>query len=129
MRAILLPVLIAASTVLAGCGGGSGSTGNDTLSVAATAVPHAEILEVARPILEKEGVRLQVRVFNDYVQPNDQVAQKHIDVNYFQTEHYLDACNKGRGIILVTVTGLLHESFREHLPHLDLQDELADGTV
>ncbi|ADV26168.1 NLPA lipoprotein [Pseudoxanthomonas suwonensis 11-1] len=111
MRAILLPVLIAASTVLAGCGGGSGSTGNDTLSVAATAVPHAEILEVARPILEKEGVRLQVRVFNDYVQPNDQVAQKHIDVNYFQTEPYLDAYNKGRGTSLVTVTGVHIEPF------------------
>src|SRR5690606_9585488 len=100
MRAILLPVLIAASTVLAGCGGGSGSTGNATLSVAATAVPPAEIVEVARPILEKAGVGLQVRVFNDSVQPNDQVAQKHIDVNYSQTEPYLAAYNKGRGTSL-----------------------------
>src|SRR5690606_13800876 len=97
--------------VLAGCGGGSGSTGSDTLSVAATAVPHAEILEVGRPILEKEGVRLQERVFNDYVQPNDQVAQKHIDVNYFQTEPYLDAYNRSRGTALVTVAGVHIEPF------------------
>src|SRR5690606_26537820 len=82
-----------------------------SLSVAATAVPHAEILGVVKPILEKEGVRLQVRVFNDYVQPNDQVAQKHIDVNYFQTEPYLDAYNKGRGTDLVTVAGVHIEPF------------------
>ncbi len=37
-----------------------------------------------------------MRVFNDYVQPNDQVVQKQIDVNYFQTEPYLDAYNRDR---------------------------------
>ena len=113
MRAILLPLLLAASTVLAGCGGGSGSAagGDQTLRVAATAVPHAESLAVVKPMLEKEGVRLQVRVFNDYVQPNDQVAQKHIDVNYFQTEPYLQAYNQGRGTDLVAVAGVHIEPF------------------
>ncbi len=56
--------------------------------VAATAVPHAEILEVVKPILKQEGVDLDVRVFNDYVQPNDQLVQKQVDANYFQTEPY-----------------------------------------
>lgn len=79
--------------------------------MAATAVPHAEILEVVKPLLAAEGVTLQVRVFNDYVQPNDQVAQKHIDVNYFQTEPYLDAYNRGRGTDLVTVAGVHIEPF------------------
>src|SRR5690606_22588734 len=111
MRALFLPVLLAASVAIAGCGGGSGSGSDGSLSVAATAVPHAEILGVVKPILEKEGVHLQVRVFNDYVQPNDQVAQKHIDVNYFQTEPYLDAYNKGRGTDLVTVAGVHIEPF------------------
>ncbi len=59
--------------------------------MAATAVPHAEILEVVKPILKQEGVDLDVRVFNDYVQPNDQLVQKQVDANYFQTEPYLDA--------------------------------------
>ncbi len=80
---------------MASCGGG-GSSGGDTLTVAATAVPHAEILEVVEPLLAKQGVKLDVRVFNDYVQPNDQVVQKQIDVNYFQTEPYLDAYNRDR---------------------------------
>ena len=49
---------------------------SDTLTVAATPVPHAEILEVVRPMLAKEGLKLQVKVFNDYVQPNLQVDQQ-----------------------------------------------------
>ena len=126
MRARFLPLILAAGAALSACGGSAG-TDADTLSVAATGVPHAEILEVARPLVEKEGVRLQVRVFNDYVQPNDQVAQKHIDVNYFQTEPYLDAYNRSRGTSLVTVAGVHIEPFGAYSRrHASLQ-ALPDG--
>jgi len=126
MRARFLPLILAAGAALSACGGDSGGDAG-TLSVAATAVPHAEILEVAKPLLEKEGVRLQVRVFNDYVQPNDQVAQKHIDVNYFQTEPYLDAYNRSRGTALVTVAGVHIEPFGAYSRrHASLQ-ALPDG--
>ncbi|WP_312707842.1 MetQ/NlpA family ABC transporter substrate-binding protein, partial [Stenotrophomonas sp.] len=69
MKKYLLLPLLAASLALAACG----KSGNDTkkLVVAATAVPHAEILAQVKPILAKEGLELDVRVFNDYVQPND----------------------------------------------------------
>ncbi len=106
MRAGLAALVLA----LAACGGKSG-TAADTLSVAAIAVPHAEILEVAAPLLEKQGVKLDVHVFNDYVQPNDQVVQKQIDVNYFQTLPYLEAYNRDRKAGLVTVAGVHVEPF------------------
>ncbi|GGB41165.1 lipoprotein [Sphingomonas metalli] len=96
----LVPALL-----LAGCGGKDAGDPN-RLTVAATAVPHAEILEQAKPLLAKEGVALEVRVFNDYVQPNLQVDQGQIDVNYFETKPYLDQFNKERGTRLVTVAGI-----------------------
>ena len=64
------------------------------LNVAATAVPHAEILEFVKPLLAKEGVTLEIKVFTDYVQPNVQVAEKHLDANFFQHQPYLDEFNK-----------------------------------
>ncbi len=112
MKKILFrSALLAATFALAACGRSGGDAGSERLTVAATAVPHAEILEVVKPILEKEGLQLDVRVFNDYVQPNDQVAQKQIDVNYFQTEPYLDAYNRDRGSQLVTIVGVHIEPF------------------
>ena len=60
---------------------------NETLIVGATPVPHAEILEFVKPVLAKEGVDLQVKVFNDFIQPNQQLAEKHLDANYNQTRH------------------------------------------
>ena len=74
----LLPRLATAAlllSALAACGGSGSSANGERLTIAATAVPHAEILEVVKPLLAEQGVDLQVRIFNDYVQPNDQVAQ------------------------------------------------------
>ena len=96
--------LLAAVLLLAACG--KPATDANTLTVAATAVPHAEILESVKPVLAKQGVTLDVRVFNDYVQPNLQVDQGNIDVNYFQTKPYLDDFNAARGTHLVSFAGI-----------------------
>ena len=64
----------------------------EKLSVAATAVPHAEILEFVKPTLAEEGVDLDIHVFTDYVQPNVQVAEKRLDANFFQHLPYLEEC-------------------------------------
>jgi D-methionine transport system substrate-binding protein len=88
---------------LAACGSGSKPADPNKLTVAATAVPHAEILEVVKPALQKQGLALDVRVFNDYVQPNLQVDQGQIDANYFQTKPYLDEFNAARGTKLIAV--------------------------
>ena len=55
-----------------------------TIKVAASATPHAEILEQAKPILEEQGYELEVTVFDDYVQPNEVVESGDFDANYFQ---------------------------------------------
>ena len=78
----------------------------ETLTVAASPVPHAEILEFVKPVLAKEGVDLKVKVFTDYVQPNVQVAEKRLDANFFQHQPYLDEFNKAKGTNLVSVAGV-----------------------
>jgi D-methionine transport system substrate-binding protein len=83
----------------------------EKLVVGATPVPHAEILELIKPELAKEGVDLQIRVFTDYVQPNVQLNEKRLDANYFQTKPYLDGFNKGKGATLLTGVGVHVEPF------------------
>jgi len=120
-------LLATAMLALAACGKSPSGADPARLSVAATAVPHAEILEVVKPLLEKQGVTLDVRVFNDYVQPNDQVVQKQIDVNYFQTEPYLDAYNRDRKSDLVTVVGVHIEPFGAYSRRFKSLDALPQG--
>ncbi|MTI73589.1 MAG: MetQ/NlpA family lipoprotein [Stenotrophomonas sp.] len=127
MKTSLFRPLLAAAAVLALAACGKPATDESRLVVAATAVPHAEILEVVKPILQKQGVTLDVRVFNDYVQPNDQLVQKQVDANYFQTEPYLDAYNRDRKTRLVTVVGVHIEPFGAYSRRIKSLAELPAG--
>lgn len=79
------------------------------ITVAATAVPHAEILEAVKPILARQGWDLQITVFDDYVQPNEVVEAGDIDCNFFQHTPYLDSFNVERGTHLVNVGEIHYE--------------------
>ena len=87
----LIGTLLIAAMAFAGCGGEQQGAKTDakTLKVGATAVPHAEILEVVKPLLEKDGIKLEIVEFNDYVQPNLALNDKELDANFFQHEPYL----------------------------------------
>ncbi|MGE7136553.1 MetQ/NlpA family ABC transporter substrate-binding protein [Luteibacter sp. NPDC031894] len=131
MKKTLLPLISALAVLMAGCSGGQGE-GKDagaeaTLTVAATPVPHTEILKEIKPLLAKQGVKLEIRVFTDYVQPNMQVAQKQLDVNFFETGPYLDAFNKERGTNLVKVVGVHIEPFGAYSRKYTTIDQLPDG--
>ena len=82
-----------------------------TITVAASATPHAEILEQAKQILAEQGWDLQVTVFNDYVQPNMVVESGEFDANYFQHIPYLDSFNEEQGTHLVNAGGIHYEPF------------------
>src|ERR1700689_934553 len=97
---MLSRLLIALATVLL-----TTNAQAETLTVAATAVPHAEILEFVRPVLKAQGIDLRVKVFTDYVQPNLQVEERQLDANFFQHKPYLDAFNREHGTHLVPVPG------------------------
>lgn len=101
----------------------------DELNVAATAVPHAEILEFVKPQLAEQGVDLKVKVFTDYVQPNIQVSEKRLDANFFQHQPYLDEFNKGKGTELVSVAGVHIEPFGAYASKLKSLDELPKGAT
>lgn len=110
---ILTAVLV--SGILTACGGKDGSAQSSgelkVITVAATAVPHAEILEAAKPIMAQKGYDLQITVFDDYVQPNNVVEEGDIDANYFQHIPYLDSFNEERGTHLVNAGGIHYEPF------------------
>lgn len=98
-----------------------------SLSVAATPVPHAELLEFVKPELARQGVDLEVKVFTDYVQPNRQVSDGAIDANFFQHKPYMDSFNQQHGTRLVSV-GLVHvEPFGAYSSKVKTLDDLKEG--
>ena len=100
---VLAIVLVIA--LLAGCG--SSKKEPTKIRVGATPVPHAEILEIAKELLAKEGYELEIIVYTDYVQPNLAVDSGELDANYFQHTPYLDSFNAENGTKVVSA-GLIH---------------------
>ena len=79
---------------------------SQTITVGATPVPHAEILEFVKANLANEGFELVVKEFNDYVQPNLATDSGELDANFFQHIPYLEEFNKNKGTTLVSVAGI-----------------------
>ncbi|CAG9612528.1 Methionine-binding lipoprotein MetQ [Bacillus rhizoplanae] len=106
MKKVLFSALLAVFVfALAACGGG----GKDkkTLVVGASNVPHAVILEQAKPLLEKKGITLKIEKFQDYVLPNKALADKDLDANYFQHIPYLEKEIQEKGYNFVNA-GKIH---------------------
>ncbi|ULO08403.1 MetQ/NlpA family ABC transporter substrate-binding protein [Paenibacillus sp. 19GGS1-52] len=98
-----------------------------TLVIGASPVPHAEILKAIAPLLEAQGIKLEIKEFTDYIQPNVQLAEKQLDANFFQHQPYLDQQNKDNGTDLVAVTAVHVEPFGAYSKKIKDIAELADG--
>ena len=74
-----------------------------TISIAATPVPHVEVLQIAKEILEAKGITLDIIEVTDYVTPNEFVESGDVFANYFAHQPYQDNFNEGNGTHLVTI--------------------------
>ena len=128
MKKLSLGLLsLVAAISLVGCGN-SGEE-KTTLKVGATAVPHAEILEQAKPLLKEKGIELDVVTFQDYVLPNTTLDEGELDANYFQHIPYLEGFNEEHGTHLVNAGGIHIEPIGIYSKNYKSLDELPEGAT
>ncbi len=99
----------------------------ETIKIAASTTPHAEILAKAAEILKDHGYELDIVEFDDYVQPNLVVESGEFDANYFQHVPYLDSFNEEQGTHLVDAGDIHYEPFGIYPGKKKSLDEVADG--
>ncbi|MCR2101217.1 MetQ/NlpA family ABC transporter substrate-binding protein [Campylobacter upsaliensis] len=99
----------------------------EKIVVAATPVPHAEILNQAKEDLKKEGYTLEVKEFTDYVLPNLATDNSEVDANFFQHAPYLEEFNKSKGTKLVKVANIHIEPMAVYSKKYKNFNELKDG--
>ncbi|MFD3730715.1 MetQ/NlpA family ABC transporter substrate-binding protein [Streptomyces sp. NPDC058632] len=107
---------------------GSGTSG--PLIVAASPVPHAEILTFVKDNLAEEaGLDLEVKEVTDYVTPNTSTEDGSVDANYFQTKPYLDDFNKKNGTHIVSVGDVHLEPLGLYSEKVEKAGELKSGAT
>lgn len=114
ITSLILALVLAFSLVsLSACGDkttddkNSDSADDKVITVGASATPHAEILEQVKQVLADEGYELKIVTYDDYVLPNQALADGTLDANYFQHKPYLDSFNAKNGTSLVSA-GIIH---------------------
>lgn len=91
-------IFVAVGIIVTGCKANKEANKEDkNLHIGASATPHAEILEYIKPELEKQGYSVDIKVFSDYVKPNQALMDGEINVNFFQHKPYLDQWAKDAG--------------------------------
>ena len=126
-----------AAVALSACSGGEKSEKAEEdksqelteITVGASPAPHGEILEAAKPLLEKEGYALKIVEYTDYVQPNIALEDGELDANYFQHLPYLEQFNKEQGTHLVSAGAIHYEPFGIYGGKVSSLDELSEGAT
>lgn len=135
-KSILSVVLAGIVTLgLVGCGGTNNtastkeSKNDKVIKIGVTPKPHKEIVDIAKPLLEKQGYTVEIIEFNDYVQPNTAVSEGSLDANFFQHTPYLNEQNQSKGFKLVSVGPIHLEPMGLYSKKIKSLDELKDGAT
>lgn len=123
----VVTILALLGVALSGCQKVQTEGADKTIRVAASATPHAEILEQVVPILKEQGYTLEVTIFDDYVQPNLVVESGEFDANYFQHIPYLTSFNEEHKTSLVNAGGIHYEPFGIYPGLKTSLDQLEEG--
>jgi D-methionine transport system substrate-binding protein len=131
----LILCLIFALALVAGCGKSEPAKPAATpvaykpLKVGVTAGPHAQIMEVVKKVAEKDGLKIQIVEFNDYIQPNVALNQGDIDLNSFQHLPYLENIVKDRKYDIVMIAKTITFPMGVYSKKLKDVKELKDGAT
>lgn len=141
MRKLLTLFSILFVLLLAACGGSAEESNTDessegateteeevTIKVGASSVPHAEILEEAKPLLEEQGIILEIEPYEDYVLPNDDLASGELDANYFQHIPFLEQTIADTGYDLTHIGGIHIEPMGVYSKGIEDVDSIPEGT-
>lgn len=102
---------------------------NTKIIVGATPEPHAIILEQIKPLLQKDGITLEIKEFTDYVTPNKSLDDGSLDANFFQHKPYLDAFNKEHKTNLISVAGIHLEPMGVYSTKIQNLEMLKEGDL
>ncbi|WP_164668210.1 MetQ/NlpA family ABC transporter substrate-binding protein [Virgibacillus doumboii] len=129
MKKILAFISVLIVLLLAACGGsGEGSSDSTEIKVGASSTPHAVILEEAKPILEEKGITLKIEEYQDYVLPNEALADGDLDANYFQHIPYLNDQIEKAGYNFTHLGGIHIEPMGIYSKSIKSIDEVPEGT-
>lgn len=128
MKKIIAFISILLVLVLAACGDSDENADTTEIKIGASSTPHAEILEKAKPLLEKEGITLTIEKYQDFVLPNNDLESGELDANYFQHIPYLEQQIADIGYDFDYIGAIHVEPMGVYSQSISSVDDIKEGT-
>ncbi len=126
----LMTVFLASALLLVGCGTGKEKVETSEVTkikVATLIPPMTDMLEIVKPLLEKDGIEMEIVVLSDNIQPNSALANEEVDANFFQHEPYMEMFNEANDSELVMIQPVYHAILGAYSTKHDSLADLPDG--
>ncbi|WP_026907025.1 MetQ/NlpA family ABC transporter substrate-binding protein [Paucisalibacillus globulus] len=126
MKKLLFVLSILLVSLLAACGNGD----EDVIKIGATSTPHAEVLEKAKPILEEEGITIEIEEYSEYSLPNLDLSEGTIDANYFQHIPFFEdeTTDPDKAYDIVNIGGIHIEPMGIYSNGISSIEDIPEGT-
>ena len=92
-------------------------------------VPHSEIIEHVKPVLEEQGITIELVATAADSTTNERLDSGEIDFNYFQHLPYLESENDANGYKLVSAGGIHIEPITAYSDKYTSVDQIPDNAV
>ncbi|MDQ0193721.1 MetQ/NlpA family ABC transporter substrate-binding protein [Paenibacillus wynnii] len=133
----LIIMVLTLTVIIAGCGEKKASEGSQApdsaesskLKVATLIPPMTDIMDIVKPLLKEDGIELEIVILSDNVQPNEALANKEVDANFFQHVPYMEQFNASKGSELVAVQPVYNAIYGGYSKRFKNIGELPDGST
>jgi D-methionine transport system substrate-binding protein len=124
--ALLLLITVLSFSLLTGCG--KEKNDENLIRIGVSPEPHKKIVELIKEDLEKEGIKVEIIEFTDYIKPNLALAENELDANFFQHEPYMNKFREEKNIDIISIGGVHIEPMGLYSSKYNSIDELKDGS-
>ncbi len=123
---VFILITILSLSFLTGCS--KGKNDENLIRIGVSPEPHKKIVELVKEDLEKEGIKVEIIEFTDYIKPNLALAENELDANFFQHEPYMNEFREKKNIDIVSIGGVHIEPMGLYSSKYNSIDELKDGS-
>ncbi|WP_438349393.1 MetQ/NlpA family ABC transporter substrate-binding protein [Paenibacillus sp. FA6] len=139
-RKVLFISVIVLMLVIAGCGKNNNQNQTQTeaesskqeevtLKIATLIPPMTEVLELVKPLLKEDGINLEIVVLSDNIQPNNALANKEVDANFFQHVPYMELYNESNNTELVKIESIYNAIYGAYSKNYKNIDDVPEGAT
>lgn len=138
LKKLVLPIALAAVVAIGLVGCGTQNNGSSDaakaapdkeIKIGATAGPHAEVVEAVAKEAAKQGIKIKVVEFSDYITPDKALADGDIDLASYQHKPFLDNFNSQNGTDLVSIGNTILMRMGIYSNKVKDVKDLPDGAV